>query len=307
MLDFARKHASLGLRIAVVAAIAGWLLRGDGAATVAKAVAGLPVVALLGAITLGFVASAVAGWRWRWLMHAFGAEPLPRTPTLVRLYLVGFFYNTFVPGSVGGDVVRGVVSRAHFDHKLASYAVVVLERVLGLSALGAVFMVALLAAWLSGGSTAVDVAAYLPWVGGLLALGVLALIAARLSGRLAGWVALIPPVEKWSGVAIAAGLSVLVHLILLGAYFTLAGGLSLPLSVLDLAVVMPICLVASALPIAVASLGPREAATVALLGPLGVDPAQALALSLGYWLVVVAMAAVGGLLQLVGGTAATAT
>ena len=60
-------------------------------------------------------------------------------------------------------------------------------------------------------------------------------------------------------------------------------------------------LVAAVVPLAVAGVGPREIALVGLLALVGVSRESALVLSLGYAAVLIALAGLGGLLQLFGG------
>src|ERR1700759_566422 len=74
--------------------------------------------------------------RWSLLLRAYGAETPPSLAYLFRLQLIGLFYN-MMPGAVGGDVLRGVVSRHAFgpDGMSAGLAVVLIERVFGLLAL----------------------------------------------------------------------------------------------------------------------------------------------------------------------------
>ncbi len=289
-----RRLTPILIRAVVLLVIGAWLFWGADYEKLGAAFSRLPAWAVGGAIAVGGLNMVVAGVRWRWLMRGFGAEPLPRVRTLVRLFVVGLFYNTFVPGAVGGDVVRGVVSRRHFDNPTASYVVVVTERLIGLSALGVVFLAGLLL-----GPELVDTREALPWLLGLFAVGGAVLVGARLSGRLASWWSMVPEVTRWRDLAAAFLISLGGHALNVVIYMLLALGLALPVGVLDLAVIVPLALVASALPISIASLGPREVAVVALLAPLGVAKAEALALSLGYWGVLVSLALTGGLVQLV--------
>ena len=103
-----------------------------------------------------------------------------------------------------------------------------------------------------------------------------------------------PPV----GVVIAFGISVLGHGLTLGIFWLLAQGLQIEIGFTAIALIVPLGLVASIVPIAIAGIGPREAALVGLFGLLGVARESALALSLTFAAVLIALAAVGGLLQL---------
>ncbi|MBW2380670.1 MAG: flippase-like domain-containing protein, partial [Deltaproteobacteria bacterium] len=71
----------------------------------------LSLGAALTAITVVVVGLLCGMIRWRMLLRAYGAIDIPPWPRVAHLYLVGHFYNTYAPGGVGGDVIRGVASR----------------------------------------------------------------------------------------------------------------------------------------------------------------------------------------------------
>lgn len=284
------------LRLAVVGALAVWFLRGDGPAELWQAIGRLPPTTFAAAAALVLTAIGLTTFRWRWLMRGFGAARLPAYGRLWRLIHVGLFYNTFVPGAVGGDVVRGVVSRQAFDEPAAGLLVVFLDRLIGLSALAVLFLVGLPFA----PEALLPVRGALPWIVGLAVAGVLALVLARHSGRLARIWSRVPRVRHAPSLALAFGISFLCHGLSLVAFGLLSQGLGLDLSVGTLLVVVPLGMVASFIPLALVGVGPREAALVGLLGLLGVDRGAALAFSLGYAGAVILAASLGGLLQLVG-------
>ena len=69
-----------------------------------------------------------------------GPSTSRRWSRIAHLYLVGHFYNTYAPGGVGGDVIRGVAGRKafgdlHWASATSGVAVVFIERVVGVSAL----------------------------------------------------------------------------------------------------------------------------------------------------------------------------
>jgi hypothetical protein len=291
-----RKWAPLLIRVVVVGALAWWLLSKADLNELLGAVRRLPLWAFGGALALVTAAIALSTLRWRMLMRAFGATHIPSLPSLLRLVFVGIFYNTYVPGAVGGDVVRAVVSRQCFAEPAASSVVVLLDRVIGLSALGVVFLVAL-----PFGPTLVDPATAAPWLAALIGAGVLALVAARMSGLLSRWWKRVPRVHTPTELIKAFVVSMACHGLSISAFVLMSAGLELPLYASDLLVVVPLGMVASVVPIAIAGIGPREAALVGLLGLVGLGQTEALALSLGYAAALLIAAALGGLLQLLGG------
>ncbi len=290
-----RRWLPTALRVVVVGAIAWWLWARADLESLGGAVRRLEITTLAVCLALGLANLALAGVRWRFLMRAFGARPLPSAGLLIRLTAVGLFYNTYVPGSVGGDVVRGVVSRRNFDTAAASYLVVVCERLIGLSALAVVFLAGVALA-----PPLIDLRSVAPWIGGLLLIGVAVLVAARVSGRLAALWSQIPRIDDMGGLWAAFAISFVGHGLNIAIFWTFAQALHLGVGLTTLMVVAPLAFVAAVVPLAIAGIGPREAALVGLLGLAGVGEGEALALSLGYAAVLLVVAGVGGVLQLLG-------
>jgi uncharacterized membrane protein YbhN (UPF0104 family) len=86
--------------------------------------------------------------RWYLLVRA---QDLPfKVSDALRLGMVGFFYNTFLPGSVGGDAVRAAVLAREQSRRTVAVATVIMDRVIALW--GLIWFVALLgsAFWAAG-------------------------------------------------------------------------------------------------------------------------------------------------------------
>lgn len=98
-----------------------------------------------------FTATTLQFYRWYLLVRALD---LPFTfRNAVRLGMVGFFYNTFLPGSVGGDAVKAFfLIRDQPARRAAAFATVVADRLFGL--FGLILYVAVVggALWASGGT-----------------------------------------------------------------------------------------------------------------------------------------------------------
>lgn len=171
------------------------------------AVRGEPVH--LGLLGLAFVAYAAAMFltlvRWYILVRALGLHVSFRDA--LRYGLVGVFFNTFLPGSVGGDIIKAAVLARGQQRRTAAVATVLMDRAIALWAL--VWFVALLGGvcwglgWIAGGTaaTVVGIAAIVAGATGLvwLLLGFLPEARAeRFAGRLS-WlpVAGRPLAELW--------------------------------------------------------------------------------------------------------------
>src|SRR5207302_6700127 len=100
------------------------------------------------AATLGLAAVLLTIIRWYYLVRAQG---LPFTMTnALRLGLVGFYFSIFLPGSVGGDIVKAAFIARGQSRRTVAVATVILDRAIALW--GLIWFVALLGAvfWLNG-------------------------------------------------------------------------------------------------------------------------------------------------------------
>jgi uncharacterized membrane protein YbhN (UPF0104 family) len=103
-----------------------------GAPGVGELIRGPIAVEWLGlAVLLMAAAAALQIYRWYLLVRALDLPITVRDA--YRLSLVGIFYNTFFPGSVGGDLLKAVfIAHAHPERKARAVASVIADRALGL-------------------------------------------------------------------------------------------------------------------------------------------------------------------------------
>jgi uncharacterized membrane protein YbhN (UPF0104 family) len=86
----------------------------------------------------------------RWYVLVRAVELPFRMLDAFRLGFIGLFFNTFMPGSVGGDVIKAAVLAREQNRRTVAVATVIMDRAIALWAL--IWFVALLGAvfWLSG-------------------------------------------------------------------------------------------------------------------------------------------------------------
>lgn len=292
-------------RIALTLTAVGYLASRVDPGEVIAAWRRLSVGAALTALTLTFIGLGTGIVRWRLLLRAYGAIDIPSWARLVHLYMVGHFYNTYAPGGVGGDVLRGVASRKAFgDVTWASatsgVAVVFIERVLGVSALlglaaGAHFYRPL------PGLENVGV-----WAGLGLAVGMLALGGIALAPRLTPWlpkklaepIRALPRLYTWWPFVGAIVASLIIHSLNAVAGHAIMHSLDPAVKASESAVAMPLVSASAFFPFTVGGAGVREAAFAALYGTVGVPEATAYAGSLSFWATQLISAGVGGLVNL---------
>jgi uncharacterized membrane protein YbhN (UPF0104 family) len=261
------------------------------------------VVIALAAISSSLVVGAV---RWRALMTAYGASAPPSLLTAVRLYFVAAFYNTYLPGGVAGDVVRGVVVRDSFrgGGTTEAIAVVFVERVLGLlgvftlAAAGLVLVGPRLTTtwtlwWLSAAGAGGAVIAVL-----MLPLG--RQVAPYLPRRLAAIAGRLPVVSGRRYFAAAALLSLVTQLMTVVTGWLFLREVHPAATFSDALFIVPLAAATGVLPITVAGLGAREAVFVNLCRQLlGMSAADGLAAALLIWATTLMTGVIGGILQLV--------
>lgn len=231
--------------------------------------------------------------RWQIILRST-LHPLPMK-LLVSSYFAGMFLNTFLPGSVGGDVYRVYqVAQASRDSEVA-FVSVFLERITGMFALSAIALLGLppafklIGRWdiilLLLGCTTVLVGAVLlmssprllilvePWLE-RLRMGKLAARFARIQILLRKFA------QDHKALAITLSLSVVLQLIIIYYYYLIAQQLEIAISYLELLVFIPIVTVISLLPISLGGLGLKEGVISYLFSRVGLTVEQALLLSL---------------------------
>jgi uncharacterized protein (TIRG00374 family) len=233
---------------------------------------------------------------------------------LFGLYLIGFFFNNFLPSSIGGDGVRAYMVGREIESQAASFASVVMERGTGVLAL--IFLAAslslleprllanpIIAATVAGGLTGAAIVIAVFFRPRLLQI---AIDLVRLIPLLKG---LATRVERLAGEVLRfrhRHRLLLLSLLLSGA-FHLAAGLNVYVScwsigfappVLDIFVITPVILLLTMLPVSPNNIGWWEWCFSVLLLSAGATAAEGLAVGLTIRFVTMGFSLVGGLLFL---------
>ncbi len=249
----------------------------------------------VGLITLN---AFLGTFRWALLVRAQGIQ-LGLLQAL-RLNFIGVFFNIALPGTVSGDVVKALeVGKVYPDRRGHLMGSILFDRILGVAGLaiigaGAAFGVDLPAAVLS--------AVFLALVGSLGFFGVLFLVPVR-------WMDRVPQKfrrilhgiwEYQNHPRLIGGmlaLSVVIHAVMVLVAFLVFHVISTdPLPIRTLASIVPIGMLATAIPVLPAGVGTGHAAFIYLFSrvgsPLGADVFS--------WIVFfqVIMAAIGGVVYL---------
>lgn len=250
----------------------------------------------------------LGGARWCFMLNALSGDE-PGSPRLSmrlaqKIYYISGFFITCLPGAVGGDMVRVWMTRS--DHIPIGLAVnsVIIDRMLAL-----VCILILMLLTLPVLSQALDM--NLGWVYAasavttLVALVLLYVTESVLSRwhsvRVVGWALyLLRSIKRLLAhpgvLTLTVVMALAAHVCYALSGFVLAESMGMPMTVLQSLTFFPIVMFVTTLPISFGGWGVREAATVWLLGLVGIQAEAAVALSIQLALLYMIMSLPGGLM-----------
>jgi len=289
-------------RLVVTVGAAYWVVRRTELAAIRQVMASAAVGPLLGAIGVYLAGQAVSAFRWLQISRA--SAFVVGFIELLRDYYIGMFFNLFGPATLGGDLVRSLYLARSSGRRAAAIHTVFADRLVGLFWLLAIACSSM--AVFGTFSVPAPVVAVAVGLTAALAGGVVvgpwaASVLCGANSRVRDFVdAEIRPL--WGNPRLVfkiSALSVVFHVIQLGAVVTVGGAAGVDLPWQAYFVFHPLVAALGALPVSVAGLGLREAGYVYFLANIGgVATAQAVAFSLLWLAVLVTASAVGGVVFL---------
>lgn len=226
----------------------------------------------------------IAAVRWMALAKRAGAD-MPYGLAL-KLTLAGLFFGQVLPASIGGDVVRGWFGTRNGLAWKPVVSSLVIDRIIAL--LAAVILIAGALPWLSSQSGSMMLSAQLS----------IAVVLVLLSGLFVDYLPLPTALRRHTRVEtilgliaqarntltssaglIAIGLSLAIHGMTIVAVVAIAESLGLDLPLSASALVVPVALVAAAIPISVNGWGVREGVMVAGFALFGLAQPDAFLIS----------------------------
>jgi glycosyltransferase 2 family protein len=305
------------LRAAVAIGLLTWLLWISHPADIWRVASAARPAPLLIAIGLTFFDRALMAWRWLLLLRPVTATARPSLGRVMRIFFVSTFVGTFLPASVGGDLVRAyAVARERVPMTL-SVASVAMDRALGVMSIVLLGVVSVVAA---PDRAPAGVVALL-WAGtigcALLGFVVFSRRVARPIVQLVAWLpgaglrrvtsGLLDAVREYRHhhgalASVLAG-SVGVHVLRVVQAYFLGVSLGIALGLPAYFVAIPVILLIMLLPITMNGIGTSQAAFVWCFGAMGVGRPEAFALSVLFVALGIVGNLPGGLLYASGGVA----
>lgn len=266
-------------------------------------------VACMGAVCL------LGIWRWQYILHV--QQLVIRYSRAMSIFFVGLFFNAFMLGSTGGDVVKAWYAAHETHHKKAeAVATVVVDRIIGLLALFVITLVMMTIFYhRCFDDVRLRVFALVTLAVVVATVGVTALSFWRgLADRLPGARRLLQRLPKYAMLkrlvdacriyaqhprvlAVTLLQSFAVHLVSMLSIVCIGYGLGLRTAngLVDYFLYLPIINTVAAVPVTISGFGVRELMYAEMFGSVGVGQHEAVALSLLGYLAVLFWSLVGGI------------
>ena len=242
----------------------------------------------------------------RWLGLARGVGFHVGLSRCTRWYFIGMFFGLVVPSTIGSDAMRALYLGQSPPGRAQALSTVLFDRLIGLIALVAIAIAALLLGPATGLPPSVEVA--------IVSIGV---------ALVGGWMLLpvavkrLRPGQRWRRlveedltpyfrdrrlVGVASALSLAVHALQIVSQQFLTRSIGHEVGIEFVAIYHPLVSLAAAVPLTIGGFGLREAAYAYLLPFEGIPGDDAVALGLLWWAVGALGALLGGIVYLLPGT-----
>ena len=263
---------------------------------------------MLAALGIGVVQVGLSAWRWRFTAHCLGLVMSYRRA--LQEYYLGSLVNQVLPGGVLGDAYRAKRHADQSPQKSPAWFAVIIERLSGQLALAvvAVVVIAQSATW----RPLLNEAWGLVGIGGMAWPGVLTYLGAAVAIIGVGWAATRKAVFQslWASFSqslracfwpfhrgafqLASSLAIVATYVAVFVLAAWAIGVDQPWPFL--VAVAPALLLAMVVPITVSGWGLRELVAAGVWSTLGLDPAQGVAVSVAYGVLIFLTALPGTLM-----------
>lgn len=235
----------------------------------------------------------VSTMRWRLLLpEEFRAK------RLFSFYLIGSFFNTFLPGIIGGDAVKTYYLYKEINKGSLSLASVFVDRYIGFVSLMLIGSIAYILGFKYISGTIIEW--LLPAIILLFLIASLVIFGLRFGKRIKVLSEFYKYFDEYRNqktlIAKTLFLSFIVQIMSATTMYVITLGLGQHISLLYFFIFFPVITTISTLPISVSGIGVREGSFVLLFGLLGVKPEMATAMSFA-WFLSIASGGLAGLFE----------
>lgn len=279
----------LFIKVAVSFILLFILISKTGAERLIQAVKGISFTSFLSSALLYVFSIFVSSIRWQYLiMRKIGLK------RLFPLYLIGSFFNNLMPGIIGGDAVKAYYlgkelkqgpnqSASKISMAIAS---VFMDRYIGFISLLIIATIAYPFGERYFRGSYIEW--ILPFIIAAFITGSAILFIFRIGRRIrymSDFYEYLRFYGKEKGILLRCLLlSLFIQTIIIFSAYVITRGIGINIPFYFLSIIIPIISVISSIPVSISGIGVREASFVLLLSPLGVSHAQAITISLTWFL-----------------------
>lgn len=290
----AKKIILVFLKLAVSSLLLFLLISRIGHTSLYEVLKNAEPLTVFSASILYIVATYISAIRWRILTFSNLSNK-----RLFVLYMIGSFFNTLLPGIIGGDAVKAYYLYKETGNPGISMASVFMDRYIGfVSLVGIVLFVMPFGVRFIKDT---ELAIILPLTILAFVVGSIVFFKLRIGSRIKlfrdfySFFNLYRDLEQ-TGFLLLNGLilSVIIQLMNMTGVYIIARGIGISISPVAILIFVPIIVTVSMIPVSISGLGVREAAFVILFGKIGIAPESALGISL-LWFISVVLGSLPGL------------
>jgi len=269
------------LKLAVSSSLLYFVLSKTGVEKVLTIIKTINPLAFIGVIFIYIFSIYVSSIRWRLLLpEEFKGK------RLFSFYLIGSFFNTFLPGLVGGDAVKTYYLYKETNKGSLSFASVFMDRYIGFISLMTIALISFAAGFKYVKGSLIEW--LLPTIVFSFLIGSFTLLRLHLGKGIKAISEFYGYFNAYSSQKIlltkALLLSCAIQVLSILSMYIIALGLGQHIYLSYFFIFFPIIVTISTLPISISGIGLREGAFVLLFGMAGVKPEMATAMSFAWFL-----------------------
>ncbi|MDP2755370.1 MAG: lysylphosphatidylglycerol synthase transmembrane domain-containing protein [Nitrospirota bacterium] len=276
-----KKISLLIIKLAVSSVFLYIVLSKTGLEQVFSVLKGMSLLAFISVIILYILAQLISTLRWKLLLP--GVLGIRK---LFSLYMIGSFFNTILPGIIGGDAVKGFYLYKATGRGTLTLASIFMDRYIGFMVLIAICTIAFPFGYKYFHGSRIEW--FLPFTVLSFIIASLLIFGLRLGKRikiLSGFYDYFHAYRNQKEIiGKAVFLSVLIQFSGIFAVYILALGIGQHIPFLACLIFLPLIILFTTLPISISGLGVREGAFVVFFGLIGIKPEVATAISLSWFI-----------------------
>jgi glycosyltransferase 2 family protein len=283
----------IALKLAISSSLLYLVLTKTGIKEVFLTLRSVSILSFIAAVALYIVAQITSTIRWKLLLpEGIGIR------RVFSLYMIGAFFNTLLPGVIGGDAVKGFYLYQLTGKGSMSLASVFMDRYIGF--IGLIIICTLSFPFGYKYFSGSHLEWMLPFVIVSFIIASFLIFGLRLGRQirlLSEFYAYFHAYRNQTRIILQAlGLSIILQLMVIFTVYVLALGMGQDIPFLVFLIFLPLIILFTMIPVSISGLGVRESAFVVFFGLVGMKPEVSTALSL-LWFLTVTTASLIGLIE----------